>query len=93
MAEFVSPIVGRMWIRTRGSLVSPVEPGEPMELTALGDAINAGARIAAAAATGEILASLQVCQLAGVDTDGLEHRELNLKGKETPMEVAVLTAT
>lgn len=77
----------------RGYVGMVGSPGEPMELTALGDDINVGARLAEAAATGEILASLQLSQLAGVDTDGLEHRELNLKGKEAPMEVAVITTT
>lgn len=66
---------GQGYVRMVGS------PGNPMELTALGDDINVGARIAEAAGTGEILASLQLCQLAGVETHGLEHRELNLKGK------------
>jgi adenylate cyclase len=66
-------------------------PGESMELTALGDEVNVGARLADAAGAGEILASLQLCRLIGVDTDDLERRELTLKGKEAPMEVVVIT--
>ena len=66
-------------------------PGESTELTALGDDINVGARLADAAAVGEIIASLQLTQLIELETDGLEHRELNLKGKTSPFEVAVIT--
>ncbi len=68
-------------------------PGEPMELTALGDDINVGSRIADAAATGEILASLQLTDAAGIDVKGLEHRELTLKGKQAPIEVVVVPPT
>ncbi len=67
--------------------------GGSNELTALGDDINVGARLADAAGVGEILASLQLAQRIGLDTDGLEHRTLNLKGKATPFEVAVITPT
>lgn len=60
------------------------------EMTALGDDINVGARIASAAGPGEVLASFELCQKANLETDGLEHRELTLKGKENPMNVAVI---
>lgn len=63
-----------------------------MELTALGDDVNVGARIADEAGSGEILASLSFCKEAGVDVDELEHRTLSLKGKEDPIEVAVIGA-
>ena len=66
------------------------EHGVSMELTALGDDINVGARLADAAGVGEILASLQLTQIIQLDTDGLEHRELDLKGKAAPFEVAVI---
>jgi adenylate cyclase len=60
------------------------------EMTALGDEINVGARIASAAGPGELLASFASCQKANVETGGLEHRELTLKGKQLPIEVAVI---
>lgn len=68
-------------------------PGQPMELTALGDDINVGSRISDAAGTGEILASLQLVEAAGLDAQGLEHRDLTLKGKEESIEVVVITLT
>ncbi len=60
------------------------------DLTALGDDVNVGARIASAAGPGELLASLELCRMARVDTDEFELRELSLKGKQAPMEVAVI---
>lgn len=67
------------------------EHGSSKELTALGDDINVGARLADSAQEGEILASLQLTQAIGLDTSDLEHRELDLKGKTEPFEVAVIT--
>jgi len=67
------------------------EPGGSREMTALGDDINVGARLADSAGVGEILASLQLTRIIGLNTDGLEHRELDLKGKTAPLEVAVIT--
>lgn len=61
-----------------------------VELTALGDDVNVGARLADAAGVGEILASHQFTQMIDLDTEGLEHRELELKGKSEVIEVAVV---
>ena len=60
------------------------------DFTALGDDINVGARIASAAGPGELLASLELCRMANVETSGLENRELTLKGKQATMQVAVI---
>jgi adenylate cyclase len=65
--------------------------GSPTELTALGDDINVGARLADAAADGEILVSLQLTDRTGLDIRGLEHRILELRGKSSPLEVVVVT--
>lgn len=67
--------------------------GEAMELTALGDDVNVGARLADEAGVGEILASLQLCETAGFETDDLERRELHLKGKAAPIDAVVITPT
>ena len=69
------------------------EHGNTKEMTALGDDINVGARLADAARVGEIIASLHLAQMIGLDTADLEHRKLNLKGKAEPFEVAVVTPT
>ena len=66
------------------------EPGGSTELTALGDDINVGARLADSAREGEILVSAQLTRAIGLDTGDLEHRTLDLKGKTEPFEVAVI---
>lgn len=64
--------------------------GGSKELTALGDDINVGARLADSAQEGEILASRQLARTIGLETDELEHRELSLKGKAEPFDVVVV---
>lgn len=66
------------------------DAGGSRELTALGDDINIGARLADSAGVGEVLASLQLADLIDLDTDGLERRSLSLKGKTEPFEVVVV---
>jgi adenylate cyclase len=64
--------------------------GRATELTALGDDINVGARLADAADVGEALVSRQLTEAIGLDTRDLEHRTLELKGKSGPFEVVVM---
>jgi len=69
--------------------------GEPpvTTLTALGDIVNTSARLASAAAAGEILLTRATAASSSLDTSRLERRELALKGKTEPTEVFVLIAT
>jgi adenylate cyclase len=59
------------------------------ELTALGDTVNTTARLASAAAAGEVLVTAPAATAAGLDPR-LERRSLDLKGKEAPTEVVSL---
>ena len=61
------------------------------ELTALGDIVNTTARLASAAAAGELLVTDDAAHAASIDTSGLEHRSLHLKGKSDPVPVVVMT--
>jgi adenylate cyclase len=63
------------------------------DVRAVGDALNATARLASAAGPGEILISRAACAAAGLTPDGLEQRRLDLKGLSAPMEVCVLRVT
>jgi adenylate cyclase len=74
---------GRMWFGTVGE-------GSHVEITVLGDVVNTTARLAAVAGAGEILVSAEVAAVVGLDAS-LERRSLELKGKEQPTEVVVLT--
>jgi class 3 adenylate cyclase len=59
-------------------------------LTALGDAVNTTARLAAAATAGQILVTADAATAAGLDSD-LQRRPLELKGKQQLIEVVTLT--
>lgn len=78
--------VGRVFVGVVGS-----DEGVT-DITALGDPMNATARLASAAAAGEVLVSEEACTAAEVDYSGLESRKLNLKGRQEPLTVRVLTA-
>jgi adenylate cyclase len=59
------------------------------DFTALGDSVNVTARLASAAAGGEILVSEAASALAGLD-GGLETRQLSLRGRQQTLGVRVL---
>jgi adenylate cyclase len=73
---------GRAWVGAVGD-------DAHTELTALDDAVSTTARLASAAAAGEILVTVAAAQAAGLDP-GLERRALELKGKEAPTDVVSL---
>lgn len=60
------------------------------DFTVLGDNVNVTARLASAAAAGEILISDSAYAAAGLELGALEHRDLQLKGKSQPVGVHVL---
>jgi adenylate cyclase len=74
---------GTVWFGTIGD-------DRHLEVTALGDAMNTTARLAAVAGTGEVLVSWATASAAGLDMD-LERRRLELKGKAEMTEVVTLS--
>ncbi len=64
--------------------------GTSADFTALGDNVNIAARLASKAGPGEVLVSEDTWNLAGIETEGLEKRELELKGKSESVTVRVL---
>jgi adenylate cyclase len=73
---------GRVWFGAVGD-----DPH--VELTALGEAVNTAARLAAAAAGGEVLVSGEAARMARLDPN-LPRRSALLKGKAEPVEVVAL---
>ncbi len=72
-----------------GSLADP----PATTFTALGDVVNVAARLASAAATGELLVTVDAAEAAHLERtafDAIEHRDLELKGKSEPVAVLVL---
>jgi adenylate cyclase len=64
--------------------------GAAADFTALGDSVNIAARLASAAATGEILAGETTIRAAGLEDAKLQTRNLALKGKSEPVAVRVV---
>jgi adenylate cyclase len=79
-------------VHTGVAFVGSIGEGGVTDFTALGDAVNATARLASAAGAGEILVSRAAADAAGIDRDGLEERHLKLRGRSEPIDVVVLRA-
>jgi adenylate cyclase len=62
------------------------------DFTALGDVVNTTARLAAAAAAGELLVSVDAATAAGLDGGGQQHRTIEVRGRVEPIEVIALGA-
>jgi adenylate cyclase len=64
------------------------------DFTALGDPVNATARLASLAEAGELLVSVAASESAGLDPTNLERRTVDVRGREAGLEVySVLTPT
>ncbi|MGH8937420.1 MAG: adenylate/guanylate cyclase domain-containing protein [Acidimicrobiia bacterium] len=89
---------GGPWVRIGAGVhtglawVGAVGAGTHTALTALGDAVNTAARLASAAAAGEILVTSDAATAAGLDSN-LERRPLELRGKQQIIEVVTLTVS
>jgi adenylate cyclase len=79
-------------VHTGVAFVGTVGELPKLELTAMGDAVNVAARLASVAGADEILVSLAAARAATLIEDGLERRDLELKGKSEPTPVLVLGA-
>jgi adenylate cyclase len=79
-------------VHTGMAWVGAVGEGTHATLTALGDAVNITARLASAAAAGEILVTTDAAAAAGLDSN-LERRPLELRGKQQTTDVVALTVS
>jgi adenylate cyclase len=77
-------------VHTGLAWVGAVGAGTHTELTAVGDAVNTAARLASAAAAGEILVTADAATAAGLDSR-LERKPLELRGKQQLTEVVTVT--
>lgn len=65
------------------------QPNGITDITVLGDTANTAARLASNARAGEIIFSDETARQAGISTDGLVSKALDLKGKKQPVNVWV----
>jgi adenylate cyclase len=77
-------------VHTGDAYVGSVGEADALDFTALGDSVNTAARLASSAGAGEILVSRAAATAAGLSTDELEARTLELRGKVDSFEVWVL---
>jgi adenylate cyclase len=77
-------------VHTGTAFVGALGASGVSDVTALGDEVNLTARLASAASAGEILITEAARAGAGLATDGLESRHLELKGRTEPVDVWVM---
>ena len=81
-------------VHTGDAFVGATGPGTTVEdFTALGDAVNITARLASAAAAGEVIVSVAAAEAGDMATDHLERRTVEIRGRREPIEVVVIPAT
>ncbi len=79
-------------VHTGVAYVGSVGEGDAQDFTALGDSVNTAARLASSAGEDEILVSGVAAVAAELDTEDLEARTLELRGKAQIMDVWVVSA-
>lgn len=77
-------------VHTGVAFVGSIGDGNVTDFTALGDAVNTAARVAALAATGEVLVTAAAAESAAL-RGAHEGRHLELRGRGQPIDVLVLT--
>ena len=85
------PILVGGGLHTGEAFVGPTGPENVVDdFTALGDAVNTTARLASAAAAGELLVSVEAADAAGEPSTDAERRTLEVRGREATIDVIVL---
>jgi adenylate cyclase len=69
--------------------VGTVGERDAFDFTALGDPVNAAARLTSEAGSGEVLISAEAAAAGGLETAGLESRTLELRGREQSVDAWV----
>jgi adenylate cyclase len=74
-------------VHTGVAFVGTLGSGDKFDFSALGDTVNAAARLGSLAPANELLVSWTAWQTAGLPADKLDRRPVKLTGREEPLEV------
>lgn len=78
-------------VHTGVAYVGSVGEGDALDFTALGDSVNTAARLAAGAGVGEVIVSDSAARASRLETQDLETRALDLRGKTETIDVWVVS--
>jgi adenylate cyclase len=73
------------------AFVGNVGSGTVMDFTALGDAVNIGARLQSYASAGEVVLASELYALVAADHPGARSECVEVRGRDEPVDVRVLT--
>lgn len=73
------------------AFVGNVGSGTVMDFTALGDAVNIGARLQSYAAPGEVVLTSDLYALVAADHPGARSERVEVRGRDQRVEVSVLS--
>jgi adenylate cyclase len=74
------------------AFVGNVGSGTVLDFTALGDAVNVGARLQAHASPGEVVLAASLYPLVEADYPGGRYDRIAIRGRDEPVDVVVLTS-
>ena len=90
-ASPIGPIPIGAGVHTGEAYVGTTGPqGAVDDFTALGDVVNTTARLASSAVAGEIMVTVAAADAAEYETNGLERRNLEVRGRHEPIDVVVI---
>ena len=72
------------------AFVGNVGSGSVMDFTALGDAVNVGARLQSHASPGEVVLAADLYTLVADERPDVRHERVDVRGRAEPVDVAVL---
>jgi adenylate cyclase len=79
-------------VHTGEAFVGTLGSGDKFDFSALGDTVNAAARLGSLAQANELLVSWAAWQASGLPADNLDRRPVQLAGREEPLDVVHLRA-
>jgi adenylate cyclase len=91
LAESVDDLPVGVAVNAGVAFVGNVGSGTVMDFTALGDAVNTGARLQSFASPGEVVLASELYELVAADRPGARSARVEVRGRDEPVDVAVLT--